>query len=43
MTRALVLLAYAYRLRRARRLLARGRHAEARRVLHALDREHRIP
>ena len=42
MARALVILAFAYRLRRARRLMVVGHMAEAERVLAALDREHRI-
>ena len=42
MARALVILAFAYRLRRARRLLVRGKPVGAERVLAALDREHRI-
>lgn len=42
MTRALTILAFAYRLRRARRLLAAGDMAEVERVLSALDREQRI-
>ena len=43
MARAIVILAFACRLRRARRLLMRGKPAEAERVLAALGREHRIP
>ena len=43
MARALVILAFAFRLRRARRLMVAGRTAEAERVLAALAREHRVP